>query len=78
MTTYRRVEAVRRTIRYELPAPVDMKAVGLAITWLEQEFEEANGRKPSYDNDWWIEPMDGDVAFCFAVETSDGKEMDHV
>lgn len=77
MTTYRRVETVLRTIRFEFPAPVDAKAVGLAITWLEQEFEKVNGRKTSYDNDWWIEPMDDAVAFCFTVETKTGVEMDH-
>ena len=77
MTTYRRVEAVRRTIRYELPAPVDMKAVGAAINLVDQEFEKLNGREAVYDSDWWIEPMDEAVAFVFAVETSTGVEMDH-
>ncbi len=77
MTTYRRVETVRRTIRFELPAPVDMKAVGAAINLVDQEFERVNSRETKYDNDWWIEPMDAAVAFVFAVETSTGVEMDH-
>lgn len=77
MTTYRRVEVVRRTIRYEFETPVSAKTVALGAIWVQQEFQKLNGREPEYDNDWWLEPMDEAVAFCFAVEDKTAVEMDH-
>lgn len=68
MTTYRKVETVKRTIRYEFEAPVDMKTLGLACTWVAQHFERVHGRMPTYDNDYWLEPTDEGIAFCFTAE----------
>lgn len=76
MTTFSRVEVTRRTIRYEFSAPVEYKAVGVAIAWLTQEFETINGRKPEFDNDWWLEPMDDGIAFCFAAESRFGEDTE--
>lgn len=63
----RRVEVVKRTIRYELDAPVEAKELGIALHWVRQEFERLNGRTPECDNDYWLEPMDEAIAFVFEV-----------
>lgn len=66
--SYVRVEHVRRTIRYEMEAPVEAKEMGIALSWVRQEFKRLNGREPDCDNDYWLEPMDEAVAFVFQVD----------
>ena len=66
--TWTRVEHVVRTIRYEMEAPVHAKEMGIALTWVRQEFVRLNGRQPEFDNDYWLEPMDEAVAFVFCAE----------
>lgn len=70
MTTYRRIEALRRTVRYEFEAPVDAKTIGLALTEVETELERLNYRRPDRDNDYWVEPTDEGIAFVFECETT--------
>ena len=75
--SFQRVEHVRRTIRYEMEAPVQAKEVGIATAWVSSEFERLNGRPIQYDDDYWLEPMDEAVAFVFVVDerTTDGASM---
>jgi hypothetical protein len=65
MTTWRQIEVTKRTIRFEFASPVDLKTLGVACTLVGQEFEKRNGRMPSHDDDYWLEPMDEGIAFCF-------------
>lgn len=73
--SWRRVEHTRRTIRFEVESPVEVKTVGVVVRWVEQEFERLNGRVPDCDNDWWLEPMDEHVAFVFTVEERNEGEI---
>lgn len=66
--SFKRVEHVVRTIRCEMEAPVEVKEMEIALTWVRQEFVRRNGREPNCDNDFWLEPMDEAVAFVFKVE----------
>ena len=73
MTTWRQIEVTKRTMRFEFEAPVDLKTMGIACSMVASAFEKRNGRLPSYDNDYWVEPMDEGIAFCFLAgeETKD-------
>jgi len=74
VTSWRQVVVCRRTVRFEFAAPVDLKTLGFALTRVAQEFEKRNGRSPSYDNDYWAEPMDEGIAFCFLA----GEEVEEL
>jgi hypothetical protein len=78
VTTYRRVVAVCTTVRYELKAPVSGKDLSGILSTLAQEYNVKNGRTLKYDNDYWLEPTDDGVAFCFLIEEvkSDDEEED--
>jgi len=74
MTTYRRVVSVRTTVRFELTAPVSAKDLSTILSTLQQEFMVKNGRSLKFDNDYWLEPTDEGVAFCYLVERSVAEE----
>lgn len=61
----RKVITTVTTIRLETPGKVDRKHLSYVLALLEQEFANANARRPEYDNDWWLEPTDEGIAFCF-------------
>lgn len=67
MKGYRWVEETTKRVRLEFEAPVELKEIGIAFTWIHQKFEELNGRPPTHDNDYWLEPTDEGVAFVFEV-----------
>jgi hypothetical protein len=76
VTTWRRAEEHKRTVRFEFEAPVDAKVLGFALHLVATEFKALNGREATYDNDYWLEPTDEGVAFVFEVvdRISDDKE----
>jgi len=73
--SWQRVEHVVRTIRYEMEAPVQVPELAIALNWVQQEFKRLNGREPTYDNDYWLEPMDEAVAFVFKVEERNTEDQ---